>query len=766
MKMRILRELSQRNDSLPTAILRNIVSLLTIWIFFSGMIPNSLCQTKAMKASPHTFVVDQDDEQIVLKIKGDESDHWVTNQHDFTVIQDNKGVYKVAKLSLDEKELVPSDETVGNSPPKTTKQKDIRPRKSKKSEISEAVSSLYVRHRRCRGGGNSCGSSEDLVSKSSPYEPSDFDSIVPDGQHRRVASKSIGTLKNLVILLQFKDHKKRKLPSRQDIDVLMNSEEIDENLAPTGSLKMLYRQHSQGLLTIESEVTDWILLDNTEAYYANGRSGFVSVFHEALTFALDELEAKGFAFGNFDSDGDEQIDSITFLTSGYGAEWGSQDSSGARYEDRIWSHKWSILGGWKSDRTGVRITDYFVSPSLWGTSGNEIGRVGVIAHETGHFLDLPDLYDTDSSGNGLGFFCLMANSWGSDGSQLHPPGLSAWAKVQLGWTTPRTPSIGVENRVSRAEGSPTVEAPDQAFKIGDGEFGFPRGEYLLIEFRKSDLLIGGIVIYHVDEQQSDFDTEGYPNQIEGGISWPSNGNHYAVALSPADGKFELEQKINSGNSQDLYNIGQALEPSKNANGPFPNTDSYQNGVVKRTGVRLCITSDINGPYMTFLFADNNPVQPLMTRLSEDFENGSDITISFESKAKLVDNKNCHGSQCASINKSKSSLSISVESMCLTELNISFQFYSIGLKNGEKIILEYSPSNGENEDGWILLEEWTKGKGTDDFRNKRWLSKSVNLQLTTDSDLESSEPFNTQLRFRHTSIRRKFLLDNLKIEGRF
>ena len=279
---------------------------------------------------------------------------------------------------------MPSDETVGNSPPKTTKQKDIRPRKSKKSEISEAVSSLYVRHKRCRGGGNSCGSSDDRFSKSSPYEPSDFDSIVPEGQHRRVASKSIGTLKNLVILLQFKDHKKRKLPSRQDIDVLMNSEEIDEKLAPTGSLKMLYRQHSHGLLTIESEVTDWILLDNTEAYYANGQSGFVSVFHDALAFALDELEAKGFAFGDFDSDGDEQIDSITFLTSGYGAEWGSQDSSGARYEDRIWSHKWSIFGGWKSDRTGVRVTDYFVSPSLWGTSGNEIGRVGVIAH--GEFL--------------------------------------------------------------------------------------------------------------------------------------------------------------------------------------------------------------------------------------------------------------------------------------------------------------------------------------------------------------------------------------------
>ena len=88
-------------------------------------------------------------------------------------------------------------------------------------------------------------------------------------------------------------------------------------------------------------------------------------------------------FTQFDVDGNKWIDSIGFLHSGYGAEWGGNDSHNINYMNRIWSHKWALSKTWTSAE-GISVSNYHISPSVWSKSGSAIGRIGVIAHETGH----------------------------------------------------------------------------------------------------------------------------------------------------------------------------------------------------------------------------------------------------------------------------------------------------------------------------------------------------------------------------------------------
>lgn len=67
--------------------------------------------------------------------------------------------------------------------------------------------------------------------------------------------------------------------------------------------------------------------------------------------------------------------------------------------------------------------------------GMVLGSQGEIAHEFGHQLGLPDLYDVDYYSVGLGEWELMSHgSWNLNA--YVPPHLSAWSKYHLGWTDP------------------------------------------------------------------------------------------------------------------------------------------------------------------------------------------------------------------------------------------------------------------------------------------------------------------------------------------
>jgi M6 family metalloprotease-like protein len=142
-----------------------------------------------------------------------------------------------------------------------------------------------------------------------------------------------------------------------------------------------YLKSSYGQLVIDSFVTDWVTLDYTERNCAGSQSGLATAFHTCIINALSKVDSQ-VNFTQFDVDGDKNIDAIGFLHSGYGAEWGGLDAYKTNFNRRIWSHQWAI-STWTSAE-GVRVSRYHISPSVWGTSGSSIGRLGVIAHETGH----------------------------------------------------------------------------------------------------------------------------------------------------------------------------------------------------------------------------------------------------------------------------------------------------------------------------------------------------------------------------------------------
>ncbi len=409
-------------------------------------------------------------------------------------------------------------------------------------------------------------------------------------QHQRTASplatsgslarSALGTVKNLVIAARFSDHgpagQNRTLPSDSDLDVILNAVGGDPVLAPTGSVRDAYIEYSLNGLILDSTVIAWVNLPNTEAYYANGNSGLTSLTWDLIQDALNAADPL-VNFGDFDSDGDGAIDAITFLHSGYGAEWGGLDQYGTDVVDRIWSHRWSIPT-WTSAE-GVTVSDYSISPGLWDVSGSDPGRIGVICHELGHFFGLPDLYDTDGSSQAIGNWDLMAaGGWGFDGSQQYPSHPSAWCKQHLGW-------IETQVMTDTSPGTLTMEPTGPTGDVRKIESGYPPGEYLLLEYRRPvgfDALIPeeGLLVWHIDETQG-FVGFNNVNQLEGfpaQAGWPTNGNHYRVALLAQDGLFDGEQNVNRGDGGDVYTVG-----SNPLNGgTTPSSDRYQEGVVGTT----------------------------------------------------------------------------------------------------------------------------------------------------------------------------------------
>ena len=545
---------------------------------------------EAMPADSAPFAYTQPDgSKVTLRLRGDEFFHWYEDMQGFTVVRKgNAFVY----ANLDAAgQLEPTAWVAGRVDPLT------------KAMTPGILPPKNLRPRNLHEG-------------KAPYLPwaatkkAGVDGKAPATQDITAS----GTVKNLVILCLFNNHTIAANARQQsDYNVLFNNVGVNPVLAPTGSVRDAFTEMSYGKVTMQSTVVAWVTLPQTMAYYAGTNNGLAPVptppppanptgypnntqkmIEDALAL-VDPLVD----FGQFDTDNDGYVDAIDIIHSGYGAETGGAPANS------IWSVKWGLPSDWTSaDNNGggvkVKVNAFHTEPALWATSGTAITRIGVICHETGHFFGLPDLYDTDNSSDGLGSWCMMANAWGFDGGQTHPPHFSAWCKVFLGWVTPTILSNPGTYAVTQAETNKSI------YRINRG---FTPAEYLLIENRQpagfeSDIPQGGLAIWHVDESVGGNTSEGFPGQP----GWPGNGSHYKVALLQADGNYDLE-KINHasasqrGDGGDVYRGGAVDAIGMNT---VPNTDRYKIGTGGPTANRITNISNA-GATMTFDYSFPNSV---------------------------------------------------------------------------------------------------------------------------------------------------------------
>ncbi|MFD3483302.1 immune inhibitor A domain-containing protein [Streptomyces sp. NPDC058665] len=265
------------------------------------------------------------------------------------------------------------------------------------------------------------------------------------------------------------------------------------------SLKTYYEKTSSGRYSVDGEVSDWVKVKYNEARYGSnycGDSNCANVWDAVRdgteAWAADqkaqgrtdaEIKADLASYDewdryDFDADGDFNepdgyIDHFQIVHAGEDESAGG----GAEGENALWAHRWYAYGtdagktgpaenksgGTQIGDTGIWVGDYTMQP--------ENGGLGVFAHEYGHDLGLPDLYDTAGGENSTGYWTLMsAGSWlgrgkGSIGDL--PGDMTAWDKLQLGWldydeakaATASTHKLGVSEYNTKNPQALVVELP-------------------------------------------------------------------------------------------------------------------------------------------------------------------------------------------------------------------------------------------------------------------------------------------------------------------
>jgi immune inhibitor A len=373
------------------------------------------------------------------------------------------------------------------------------------------------------------------------------------------------------------------------LDLLFSEEPGDS------SMRNFYIEQSSNRYTVNGDVTDWVQVEYNTARY--GRSfpttwyfvdesvdaWYQSQLDAGMSSAeIDDYLSRFDVWDRYDWDGDGNFDEpdgyIDHFQSVHAGE-GEEAGGGAYGADAIWSHRWYVqltpigaggptlddgsvvpFGGTQIGGSKYWIGDYTIEP--------ENGGVGVFAHEFGHDLGLPDLYNTGSGAeNSTAFWTLMSSgSWLGDGTVdigTRPGHFGAWEKFQLGWLNYEVAFAGqksehklgpAETNTKQAQGLFVVLPDKEVTEVISDPY---EGSYFYysdagnnldnLMYKEFNLAAGSSLTAQVNYNiELDWDYAYVVVSTDGGASWTSVETDHSTTADPNGQNFGYGITGNSG----------------------------------------------------------------------------------------------------------------------------------------------------------------------------------------------------------------------------
>ena len=242
---------------------------------------------------------------------------------------------------------------------------------------------------------------------------------------------AIGKRKIPVILVEFQDKK------------FNNTKEkiVEKMISGPEGVRQYYYDQSNGVYDPEFEVFGIYCLSENREYYGGRTSstkdkGIGWLVTEACQMASDD----GVSFQPYDTDNDYYCDVVIVIFAGVG-----EAQASVYHPEAIWPCNWTLEAAKYYSRGGngvfspapgdPYINHFAVFNELYGSNdnGKTIDGIGTFAHEFGHCLGLPDMYDTGNGDHyGMGNWDVMClGCYCGDG--YTPVGYSAYEKQFMGW---------------------------------------------------------------------------------------------------------------------------------------------------------------------------------------------------------------------------------------------------------------------------------------------------------------------------------------------